>query len=143
MPPLDGIRVIALTGERGAYCAKLLADLGADVFDIEPPGGSNERTLPPLLRSDPSVSLHFLHFHRGRQSVVLDRETPEGYDTFERLVASADVLIEDKSSPSLDHEALRAVNPGLLHARISGFGADGPPRGLEVVGPRRGRRRAA
>ena len=126
MPPLDGIRVIALTGERGAYCAKLLADLGADVFDIEPPGGSNERRLPPLMRADPSVSLHFLHFHRGRQSVVLDRETPEGYDTFERLVASADVLIEDESYPSLDHDALRAVNPGLLYARISGFGASGP-----------------
>ena len=62
MPPLDGIRVIALTGERGAYCAKLLADLGADVFDVEPPGGSDERHLPPFLRSDPSVSLHFLHF---------------------------------------------------------------------------------
>ena len=126
MPPLDGIRVIALTGERGAYCAKLLADLGADVFDIEPPGGSNECRLPPLMRADPSVSLHFLHFHRGRQSVVLDRETPERYDTFERLVASADVLIEDESYPSLDHDALRAVNPGLLYARISGFGASGP-----------------
>ena len=126
MLPLDGIRVIALTGERGAYCAKLLADLGADVFDVEPPGGSGERTLPPLMRSEPSVSLHFLHFHQGRQSVVLDRETPEGYDTFERLVASADVLIEDESSPSLDHNALRAVNPGLIHARISGFGASGP-----------------
>ena len=126
MPSLDGIRVIALTGERGAYCAKLLADLGADVFDVEPPGGSEERRLPPLMRSDPSVSLHFLHFHRGRKSVVLDRETPEGYDTFERLVESADVLIEDESSPSLDHDALRAVNPGLLHARITGFGASGP-----------------
>ena len=43
MPPLDGIRVIALTGERGAYCTKLLAELGADVFDVEPPGGSDER----------------------------------------------------------------------------------------------------
>ncbi len=126
MPSLDGIRVIALTGERGAYCAKLLADLGADVFDVEPPGGSEERRLPPLMHSDPSVSLHFLHFHRGRKSVVLDRETPEGYDTFERLVESADVLIEDESSPSLDHDALRAVNPGLLHARITGFGASGP-----------------
>ena len=129
MPPLDGIRVIALTGERGAYCAKLLADLGADVFDVEPPGGSEERRLPPFLHDDSSVSLHFLHFHRGRQSVVLDRGTPEGYDTFERLVASADVLIEDESSPSLDHDALRAVNPGLLHARISGFGASGPRAG--------------
>ncbi len=129
MPPLDGIRVIALTGERGAYCAKLLADLGADVFDVEPPGGSEERRLPPLMRSDSSVSLHFLHFHRGRQSIVLDRETPEGYDTFERLVESADVLIEDESSPSLDHDALRAVNPGLLHARITGFGASGPRAG--------------
>ena len=129
MPPLDGIRVIALTGERGAYCAKLLADLGADVFDVEPPGGSNERTLPPFLYDDPSVSLHFLHFHRGRQSIVLDRETPEGYDTFERLVASADVLIEDESSPPLDHEALRAVNPGLLHVRITGFGSTGPRAG--------------
>ncbi len=129
MPPLDGIRVIALTGERGAYCAKLLADLGADVFDIEPPSGSEERRLPPLMRSDSSVSLHFLHFHRGRQSVVLDRETPEGYDTFERLVESADVLIEDESHHSLDHEALRAINPGLLHARITGFGASGPRAG--------------
>ena len=129
MPPLDGIRVIALTGERGAYCTKLLADLGADVFDVEPPGGSDERRLPPLMRSDPSASLHFLHFHRGRQSVVLDRDTPEGYDAFERLVASADVLVEDESSASLDHEALRALNPGLLHARISGFGASGPRAG--------------
>ena len=129
MPPLDGIRVIALTGERGAYCTKLLADLGADVFDVEPPGGSDERRLPPFMQSDPTVSLHFLHFHRGRQSVVLDRDTPEGYDAFERLVASADVLVEDGSSASLDHEALRALNPGLLHARISGFGASGPRAG--------------
>ena len=81
------------------------------------------------MRSDPSVSLHFLHFHRGRQSVVLDRDTPEGYDAFERLVASADVLVEDESSASLDHEALRALNPGLIHARISGFGASGPRAG--------------
>ena len=129
MPPLEGIRVIALTGERGAYCTKLLADLGADVFDVEPPGGSDERRLPPFMQSDPTVSLHFLHFHRGRQSVVLDRDTPEGYDTFERLVASADVLVEDESSASLDHEALRALNPGLIHARISGFGASGPRAG--------------
>ena len=129
MPPLDGIRVIALTGERGAYCTKLLADLGANVFDVEPPGGSDERRLPPFMQSDPTVSLHFLHFHRGRQSVVLDRDTPEGYDAFERLVASADVFVEDESSASLDHEALRALNPGLLHARISGFGASGPRAG--------------
>ena len=129
MPPLDGIRVIALTGERGAYCTKLLADLGADVFDIEPPGGSDERRLPPFMQSDPTVSLHFLHFHRGRQSVVLDRDTPEGYAAFERLAACADVLVEDESSASLDHEALRALNPGLLHARISGFGAGGPRAG--------------
>ena len=63
------------------------------------------------MQSDPTVSLHFLHFHRGRQSVVLDRDTPEGYDAFERLVASADVLVEDESSASLDHEALRALTP--------------------------------
>ena len=128
MPPLDDIRVIALTGEPGAYCTKLLTDLGADVLDIEPPGGSYERSLPPLMRGNPSESLHFLHFHRGRHSVTLDRESAKGRETFERLVASADVLVEDNSAASalLDTDTLRSVNPRLIHARISGFGASGP-----------------
>ena len=128
MPPLDDIRVIALTGEPGVYCTKLLTDLGADVLDIEPPGGSYERSLPPLMRGNPATSLHFLHFHRGRRSVTLDRESAEGRETFERLVASADVLVEDNSAASalLDVDALRSVNPRIIHARISGFGASGP-----------------
>ena len=72
MPPLDGIRVVDIASEAGAYCTKLLADLGAQVIKVEAPGGSPERSIPPFMNCEPTTSLHYLHFHRGKQSVVID-----------------------------------------------------------------------
>ncbi len=120
MPPLDGIRVLDLSTEVGAYCTKLLADLGADVVKVEPPGGSPER----------SAGLSFLHFHRGKRGVSLDPDSGEGRAQLERLVELADVLVDDRSQAlPLDAAALRALNPALIQASISGFGSVGPRAG--------------
>ena len=117
MPPLDDIRVIDASTEAGAYCARLLADLGADVVKIEPPGGSSERNVP----------LAFLHYHRGKRSAALDLDSPGGRAEFARLLADADVLVDDGSlALPLDADAMRAANPGLIRAVISGFGGEGP-----------------
>ena len=117
MPPLDGIRVLDFSTEAGAYCTKLLADLGADVVKVEPPGGSPER----------SAGLSFPHFHRGKRSVSLDPDSGEGRAQLERLVEWADVLVEDRSHAlPLEAAALRVLNPALIHASISGFGGTGP-----------------
>ena len=117
MPPLDGIRVLDLSTEAGAYCTKLLADLGAHVVKVEPSGGSPER----------SAGLSFLHFHRGKRSVSLAPDSDQGGAHLERLVEWADVLVEDRSQAlPLDAAALRALNPALIQASISGFGSAGP-----------------
>ena len=117
MPPLDGLRVIDCSTDAGAYCTKLLADLGAEVVKVEPPGGSPER----------EALLGFLHFHRGKRSIALDLDDTAGLDRLKRLIADADVLVEDRSLRlPLAPDAVRALNPALIRATISGFGGDGP-----------------
>ncbi len=128
MPPLEGIRVLDVAGEAGAYCTKLLADLGATVIKLEPPGGSLERAFPPLMDRDPTTSLSFLHFYQSVRSVTLDPRVGAARSQFEMLVRSVDVLVDDRSSGlfEMDYPAMRAMNPGLIQASISGFGSSGP-----------------
>ena len=98
---LGDIRVLDIAGEIGQYCTKLLADLGADVIKIEPPGGDPVRKLPPQLIDNPQASLYWLNLNTNKRSVTLDIETPEGRAVFERLVATADVVVE-----SLDRKSV-------------------------------------
>src|SRR5712692_1964418 len=92
---LDDIRVLDLAGEIGQYCTKLLADLGADVIKIEPPGGDPVRKLPPFYHDDESSeSLYWLNLNTNKRSVTMDIASADGRALFEKLVASADVVVE-------------------------------------------------
>ncbi len=79
-PPLTGYRVLDLGGPLGFHCTKLLADMGADVVKIEPPGGDETRRVPPFKDDSPhpEKSLYFLHFNTNKRSIPLDVEKPDG-----------------------------------------------------------------
>ena len=81
---LEDIRVLDLTNESGLYCTKLLADLGADVIKVEPPGGDHTRSIGPFLDDDPDPerSLYFFHFNTNKRSITLDIETRDGQEIF-------------------------------------------------------------
>lgn len=122
---LEPYRVLDFTDERGELGPMLLGDLGADVIRVEPPEGSAARRVPPNGQSD---SLSFQAFNRNKRSIVLhDRDR----DVLESLVCSADFLFES-AWPStlapfhLDADAVREINPHIVHVRISPFGSDGP-----------------
>ncbi len=128
-------RVLDLADERGLLCGAILAELGADVILVEPPGGSPARRVPPLLDAGDAPegerSLYWAAYARNRRSVTLDLDSPEGRDELRRLAASADVLIESAdpgamAARGLGADDLAAVNPALVHVSISPFGQDGP-----------------
>ncbi len=130
---LDDIRVLDLSSEIGAYCGKLLADLGADVIKVEPPGGDPARNVSPFYHDEPGPdrSLYFLNLNTSKRGVVLDLESEPGRDVLRELVATADVVIESFPPAYLDglglrDEALRSLRPDLIHTSITGFGLWGP-----------------
>jgi len=129
---LDGLRVLDVTQVMaGPYCAMLLADLGADVVKVEPPGGDSTRRMPGASGSD---SPSFNAVNRGKRSIVINLKTPEGREVFSRLARSTDILIENyrpgvMRALGLDYDALARVNPRLIYASISGYGQTGPQRG--------------
>ena len=149
-PPLTGTRVIDCSeGVAGALASRLLADLGADVLLVEPPaealpGGRRLRALGPFAGDAPSVEarvegrvegggLH-LALDAGKRSIALDPALPADAARLRELVASADVLIEDRGADAmaalgLEEAAARAANPRLVYASHSPFGADGPYAG--------------
>ncbi len=94
--PLDGVRVIELTSERCALAGKLLADMGADVIVVEPPGGSPMRAYEPFAGDEPDreQALWWWHYNTSKRSVVLDLDETDGADDFRRLVSTSDVVIE-------------------------------------------------
>ena len=126
-------RVLDLTDERGVFCAKLLADYGADVVRIEPPWGDPARTRGPF-RGDmpnPEASYYFLYYNTNKRSITLDIETESGRSLLRRLAATADVLVESLpvgylEGLGLGYESLRGINPRLVMASISPFGQSGP-----------------
>jgi crotonobetainyl-CoA:carnitine CoA-transferase CaiB-like acyl-CoA transferase len=135
-PPLHGIRVIELARIlAGPWAGQLLADLGADVIKVESPEGDDTRKWgPPFVTAHDGENLSAAYYHacnRGKRSAVIDFSTPEGAETVKKLVATADVLIENFKlgglrKYGLDHESLRKINPKLVYCSITGFGQDGP-----------------
>jgi crotonobetainyl-CoA:carnitine CoA-transferase CaiB-like acyl-CoA transferase len=130
---LSGYRVLDLTDSNGAYCTKLLADLGADVIKIEQPEGDPGRGIPPFAGDTPHLekSLFFLHRNANKRGVTLRLDTVEGSNILKRLVRTADVLVEN-SPPDymgglgLDYSVLSEINPGLIMASMTEFGHSGP-----------------
>ncbi len=134
---LDDVRVLELTHRlSGAFCAKLLADQGANTIKIEPSGGGDPaRHQPPFLGGEPhpDKSSLFLAFNTNKRGVTLDIATPTGKELLLRLVATHDVLVESfapdhLASLGLGYEVLRQANPRLIMTSITPFGQTGPYR---------------
>jgi crotonobetainyl-CoA:carnitine CoA-transferase CaiB-like acyl-CoA transferase len=132
---LAGRRVLEIADEKGVYCGKLFADMGADVVKIETPGGDATRDLPPFWKDTPHPerSLFFLYTNTNKRSVTLDLQRPEGQDLFRALAQTADVVIETLPPGRLDelgvgYAALSRQNPALVLTSITGFGQTGPYR---------------
>lgn len=132
--PLKGLRVIELARIlAGPWIGQVLADLGADVIKVESPEGDDTRKWgPPWIDVDGERSAAYFHAcNRGKRSIVADFSTAEGQDVVRRLVAGADVLIENfkvggLAKYGLDATTLAKVNPRLITCSITGFGQDGP-----------------
>jgi crotonobetainyl-CoA:carnitine CoA-transferase CaiB-like acyl-CoA transferase len=142
---LEGLRVVEFTDEIGAYCGRLLADLGAEVTKIEPPGGGVLRHTPPYVAAagaGPDSSLAFWVHNTSKRSVVLDLESAEDCGLARALALTADVVLEDfppgyLAERGLGFEALRAEKPALVYTSVTGFGQDGPHAGYafsDIVG---------
>ncbi|MDX8453855.1 CaiB/BaiF CoA-transferase family protein [Mesorhizobium sp. VK9D] len=136
-PPLKGIRVIELARIlAGPWAGQLLADLGADVIKVESPDGGDDTRKwgPPFVMSHDGENLSAAYYHscnRGKRSIAIDFSRPEGAETLRKLVATADVLIENfklggLKKYGLDYQSLKAINPRLVYCSITGFGQDGP-----------------
>ena len=128
--PLHGIRVLDFTRVLAGPAASLaLADLGAEVFKIEPPGvGDETRSFPPVRDGE---SHYFLSINRGKKSIVVDLKAPDGLALVKELAAKCDVVVENyrpgvMERLGLSYEVLAAINPGLIYCSISGYGQDGP-----------------
>jgi crotonobetainyl-CoA:carnitine CoA-transferase CaiB-like acyl-CoA transferase len=127
--PLDGVKVLDLCSYlAGPYGCTLLADLGADVIKIESPQGDMLRQFPSSLDGE---SRFFLGTNRGKRALALDLKQPDGLAVLHRMVAGADVLVENfrPSVPArlgIDYPRLRAINPRLIYAGLTGYGDAGP-----------------
>lgn len=137
---LGDVRVLDMTGPAGAYCTKLLSDLGADVIRIEAPGGDPTRKLGPFFHDepDPDKSLYFFQFNTNKKSVTLNLDKEEGRSLFKKLIKTADMLVESfnpghLAGLGLGYEVLKEINPGLILVSISGFGQTGPYRDFEMA----------
>ena len=133
--PLAGIRVLELADEKGQYCGKLMADLGADVIKIEPPGGQHTRSIGPFLADSPNRerSLSFWHYNTSKRGVTLNLDSPEGRRLFRDLARTADVVLETHPpghllSLGLGYKDLSQLNPALIMCSLTPFGQTGPWR---------------
>jgi crotonobetainyl-CoA:carnitine CoA-transferase CaiB-like acyl-CoA transferase len=132
---LAGLKVVDLTRVLGGpYCTQILADHGANVIKVEPPQGDEVRDWgPPFHEGDAS---YFVGLNRNKRSIGLDLSKPEGREVLFRLLDEADVLLENYKTGSMEKwglgydDVLAEKYPGLIHCRISGYGADGPLGGF-------------
>ena len=133
--PLSGLRVLELADEKGQFCGKLMADLGAEVIKIEPTGGEQSRTVGPFLEDVPhrDRSLSFWHYNTSKRGITLNLETEDGRALFRRLADTADVILETFApaympSLGLGYESLAKSNPRLIMCSLTSFGQTGPWR---------------
>jgi formyl-CoA transferase len=133
---LDGLRVIDLSRVLGGpYCAQMLADHGAEVIKIEPPQGDETRTWGPPFDKE-GISAYFAGINRNKRTIALDLSKPEGREVLLKLLAEADVLIDNFKTGTMEKwgigyaDTLAKKFPRLVHARVSGFGEDGPLGGF-------------
>jgi crotonobetainyl-CoA:carnitine CoA-transferase CaiB-like acyl-CoA transferase len=127
------LRVLDLADESGSLCGRILADLGADVIKVEPPGGDPGRRVPPFAddRPEPDRSLAWLANNVNKRGITCDLRLPSGQAIFRRLAERADVVVETFPPGELDecglgYAALASSNPGLVLTSITPFGLDGP-----------------
>lgn len=128
--PLAGLRVVDLADGKAEMCGRLLADLGADVIRVEPPGGAASRRQQPL---HDGVSLHFATHNANKRGVTLDLDDPEDRKRLLALAEDADILIETEAPGTLERvglgaDALLERNPALVAVSITEFGQTGPYR---------------
>lgn len=126
---LDPYRVVDLTNERGLLAGRLLADLGADVIQVEPPEGSSARRVGPFSRD--GDSLYWDAYAANKRGVTCDLDDPEGRELALRLCAEADFVFESETpgvmaARGLAYEDVRRVNPRIVYTSITPFGSDGP-----------------
>jgi crotonobetainyl-CoA:carnitine CoA-transferase CaiB-like acyl-CoA transferase len=132
--PLAGLKVVELARIlAGPWAGQILADLGADVIKVEAPEGDDTRQWgPPFIERDGDRSAAYFHScNRGKRSVIADFRKPEDQDLVRKLVADADILIENfkvggLKKYGLDYQSLKQVNPRLIYCSITGFGQTGP-----------------
>ena len=137
MKPLEGLKVLELARIlAGPWAGQTLADLGAEVIKVERPGAGDDTRGwgPPFIMGDEGERLDAAYFHscnRGKSSIAVDFERPEGQVIVRRLAAQSDVLIENFKTGGLkkyglDYASLKAINPKLIYCSITGFGQTGP-----------------
>src|SRR5712672_1510750 len=133
-----GLRVLDFsTTIAGPHCTRMLADMGAEVIKVESVEGETMRSRPPVRNG---FSTAFGQLNVGKKSLVLDLKSPDGIDVVRRLVASADILVENfrpgvMRRLKLDYGALRELNPKLIYCSISGYGQTGPSAELPAYAP--------
>ena len=124
---LKGLKVVDLTQHlAGPFCTMLLADMGAEVFKIEPIWGDASRTSPqyPVVEGQSS---YFMHVNRNKKSIALDLKSEKGKHALKELIKRSDVVVENFRPGVMDrlgigYESLRKIYPGIIYASISGFG---------------------
>ncbi len=130
--PLAGYRILDLTTFlSGPFCTQILADLGAEVVKVEAPDGDSSRAIPPHFVDEDSA--YYLGINRNKRSIAVDMKQAEGLALVKRMIARADVVVENyrpgvAQRIGLDIDALRAQHPKLIWASVSGFGQTGPWR---------------
>jgi CoA:oxalate CoA-transferase len=135
---LNGLRVLDFsTTIAGPHCSRMLADMGAEVIKVESAEGETMRTRPPLRDGCSSV---FGQLNAGKKSLVLDLKSSDAIEAIRRLVASADILVENfrpgvMRRLKLDYASLHKLNPRLIYCSISGYGQTGPSAELPAYAP--------
>ncbi len=135
---LEGVRVLDLTAYvAGPYATRLMADMGAEIIKVEPPGGDYMRSGVPRRGGK---GTYFAQVNAGKKSVSIDLTTPEGIDLFFRLLDISDVVIENyrpgvMQRHGLDYATLRDRKPDIIYCSVSGYGQEGPASGLSAYAP--------
>jgi benzylsuccinate CoA-transferase BbsE subunit len=131
--PLTGLRVVELANEPAALAGKMLAELGADVVLVEPPGGDHTRSYAPFADDEPGLenSLWWASYHTSKRSIVLDRGTPADREILWSLLAAADVVLEAETpgtlaSLDLHYSAIALVNPSVIWTAVTAYGQQDP-----------------